>query len=211
MHRFVDLCADPRHGRPADAGVVAQGTDELLDLAGADPVDPGLADHRVEGLVDPTARVQQRGEERSLPQLRDRKIHLPGRRREDLRPGPVAAGGPLRGAFVTGGADLRGRLRVDEVLQASLQHPPEHILVREVGVGEDFTDQGRKGRLVLGHRGISALLLAGNNWSSHGGPPTSTTTRTPQELTPRYGTHPSAGRWVPLSLSNSPTTRDIRD
>ncbi|MDM4763916.1 transposase family protein, partial [Galbitalea sp. SE-J8] len=40
----------------------------------------------------------------------------------------------------------------------------------KVGVSEDFADQGRQGRLVLGHRGISSLLLAGNNWSSHGGP-----------------------------------------
>ncbi|MFH8249701.1 hypothetical protein ACH3VR_04950, partial [Microbacterium sp. B2969] len=31
---------------------------------------------------------------------------------------------------------------------------------------------------------------AGNNWSSHGGPSSSATTRAPQELTPRYGTHP---------------------
>lgn len=53
-----------------------------------------------------------------------------------------------------GRADLHGRFRVDQVLQAGLQHPAEHVRVGEVGVGEDFADQGRQGRLVLGHRGI---------------------------------------------------------
>ena len=59
----------------------------------------------------------------------------------------------------------------------------------------------------MGHRGISALLLAGNNWSSHGGP---STTRPPREVTPRYGTHPSHSRPKPkLSpvRSSRPTTR----
>src|SRR5690349_3352052 len=100
LHRLVDLRADPRHGRPADAGVVAERPDQLIDFAGRDPVDPGLADHRVEGLVDPAAWVQQRWEERPLPQLRDLKVDLPSRSREGLRAGAVTTCGPLRGALV---------------------------------------------------------------------------------------------------------------
>ncbi len=37
VHGFVDLGADPRDRRPADAGPVAQGSHPLLDLAGAHP------------------------------------------------------------------------------------------------------------------------------------------------------------------------------
>lgn len=44
------------------------------------------------------------------------------------------------------GADLHGRFRVDQVLQAGLRHPPEHVGVGQVGVGEDFNDQGPQGR-----------------------------------------------------------------
>lgn len=40
----------------------------------------------------------------------------------------------------------------------------------KIRVGEDFRDQGRQGRLVMGHRGITFLLLAGNNWDSHDDP-----------------------------------------
>ncbi|CDK01732.1 hypothetical protein MIC448_820029 [Microbacterium sp. C448] len=170
LHGFVDLTADPRHRRPGDAGVVAQRPDQLIDLAGGHPVDPGLTDHRVERLVDPTTRVQQRREERPLPQLRNLQVDLPGRSGEGLRAGAVTPGRAFRGALMRARADLHGRFRVDQILQPGLQHPAEHIGMGEVGIVEDFADQGRQGRLVVGHRGISALLLAGNNWSPHGGP-----------------------------------------
>jgi hypothetical protein len=162
VHGLSDLPADPGDRGAGDAGVVAQCPDELVDLAGAHPVDPGLADHRVERLVDPPARSEQAREERPFPQLRNRQVNLAGRSCERLGPGAVAAGDPFRGALVRGGADLHRGFRVDQILQPGLQHPTEHVRVGQLRVGENFCDQGRQGRLVVGHRGISSLLLGGN-------------------------------------------------
>src|SRR3546814_10087494 len=97
VHRLIDLGADSRYRRPADAGVVTQGAHQLVDLPSGHPVDPGLTDYRVESLVDSTAGVQQRREERPFPQFWDLKIDLAGRGRERLRAGPVAARDPQIG------------------------------------------------------------------------------------------------------------------
>lgn len=131
---LVDLGADPRHGRTAHTGLVAQGAHQLVDLTGGDAVDPGLADHRVQGLVDPSARRKQGGEERSFPQLGDRQFHLASRRRQRLGARPVPPGRALGGPLVRGRTDPRGRFGVDQVLQSRLQHPSEHV---RVGRGRD--------------------------------------------------------------------------
>lgn len=83
LHRLVISRADPRNRRPGEAGVVAQCPDRLVDFPGGDPVDPGLADHRVECLVDPPTWVRQRREERPFSWFRDRQINRPGRRSEN--------------------------------------------------------------------------------------------------------------------------------
>lgn len=59
---LVEVLADPGHAGSADAVVIAEGFDDLVDFAGGDPVDPGLADHRVEGFVDAFTGVEQGGE-----------------------------------------------------------------------------------------------------------------------------------------------------
>src|SRR3546814_10711726 len=79
----------------------------------------------LESLVDSTAGVQQRREERPFPQFWDLKIDLAGRGRERLRAGPVAARDPLRRPLMKRSADLDRRFRVDQILQARLQHPTE--------------------------------------------------------------------------------------
>src|SRR3546814_6934091 len=93
--RLIDLGADSRYRRPAGAGVVTQGAHQLVDLPSGHPVDPGLTDYCVETLVDSTAGVQQRREERPFPQFCDLKIYLSGSGRERLPAGPVAAPDPL--------------------------------------------------------------------------------------------------------------------
>ena len=203
LHRFVDLGADPGHRGPRDTGVVAQRSDELVDLAGAHPVDPRLADHRVEGLVHPPPRVQQRREERPLPQLRELKVDLTGRSRERLRPSPVAAGRAFRGAFVTAGADLRRR------------SGPAGRPAGPAGTRPDAQARERRG---LRRSRSSRQTGGGSSWDSllcflpetmvipRCPPPTSTTTRTVREVTPRYGTHPyralAFGQFIPPSQSS---------
>lgn len=81
LHKQSDTL--PRNRRPGEAGVVAQCPDRLVDFPGGDPVDPGLADHRVERLVDPPTWVRQRREERPFSWFRDRQINRPGRRSEN--------------------------------------------------------------------------------------------------------------------------------
>lgn len=54
--------------------------------------------------------------------------------RERLRAGVVAARCPPLGPLVRGGADLRRCFRVDQVLQAGLQHPAEHVRVSDAGI-----------------------------------------------------------------------------
>ncbi len=46
VDRTVELSADPRHLTLGDTGVDPQGGDEVVDLAGADPVHERLHDHR---------------------------------------------------------------------------------------------------------------------------------------------------------------------
>ena len=46
VHALVDVLADPRDRRARDAGLVAQGLDEVVDLAGGDPLDSGRSRSR---------------------------------------------------------------------------------------------------------------------------------------------------------------------
>jgi hypothetical protein len=64
---MVEVGADPRDLAPADAAVGTERADQVVDLAGDDPVQIRLHDHREQRLVDPAAPFQQRGEERSDP------------------------------------------------------------------------------------------------------------------------------------------------
>jgi hypothetical protein len=56
---MVEVGADPRDLALADAAVGTERADQVVDLAGADPVQLGLHDHREQRLVDPAAPFQQ--------------------------------------------------------------------------------------------------------------------------------------------------------
>ncbi len=47
------------------------------------------------------------------------------------------------GPFVAFGADLGGCFGIDQVLESGLEHAPEDVGMGQVGIGEDFADQGR--------------------------------------------------------------------
>ena len=101
----VEVLADAGHLRFGDAGVGTEGFDEVIDLAGRDTVQVGLHHDGVEGLIDAAAPLEQRREERPQPQLRDVQVQIPGRGRQDPRPGPVALRRAADAAFERGCTD----------------------------------------------------------------------------------------------------------
>ena len=79
-----------------------------------------------------------------------------------------------------------------QVLQPGLQQTTKQFLVCQGRVVKEFLQQARQGRLVVGHRGVLHMVLGGIR--SHDDPPKPLTSpaASPQELPPRYGTHPAA-------------------
>ena len=77
-HRGVELAADARHLALGHAGVDAQGGDEIVDLARRHAMHERFHDHRPQRPVDAAAGLEQRREERTLPQLGDLKFDVAG-------------------------------------------------------------------------------------------------------------------------------------
>jgi hypothetical protein len=117
---LVEVRADPGHLRLGDPGVRTQRLDQVVDLPHRRAGHVGLHHHREQRLVDPPAAFQQRREERPLPQLGDAQVDIPRRGGDRLGPGAVALGQAGVGALVRVGADERGRLGVDQLLQDHL-------------------------------------------------------------------------------------------
>ena len=131
--------------------VDAERVDQVVDRAGRHPVDVGLHHHRVQGLVDPPARLEDRREERALAQLRDAQLDVTGLGRQQPRPGPVAVGDPGVGALVAAGADLLGRFDLDQLLQ----HHPHRVADQiDTLTGTERVQQLGHGRLRQGHRWV---------------------------------------------------------
>lgn len=142
---LVEVLADAGDLRLGDPGVRAEGLDEIVDLASGHAVDVGLHHDREQGLIDPATPLQQRREERPLPQLRDPQIQIPGRGRKRPSTRPVADRDTTLGAFIRSGADERGRLRVDQLLVELLRREPDPVA--DVG-GLQFPEKLEEGRLV---------------------------------------------------------------
>ncbi len=144
----VEAGTDPGHLGLGHAGPAERG-DQVIDAAGGDAVDVGLHHHRVQGLVDPPAGLEDLGEERALAQLRDRQVHVPGLRGEHPCPGAVALGDAGVGPLVPGGADhLRG-LELDQVLQRDPDRFTDQVHALP---GAEHLEQLGQGRLGQGHR-----------------------------------------------------------
>jgi hypothetical protein len=148
-HLLVQISADAAHLRLADAAVGAQGPHQVVDLAGGDPMQIGLHDHREQGLVDPAAPLQQRGEERPSPQLGDTQLQIPSGRGAHAGPVAVALGQPLRAALVRGGADHRGELGLDQRLVDGLGGLADAVIDLS---GLECVQDLQQCRLVKGHR-----------------------------------------------------------
>ena len=75
LHLLVDLLTDTAHLGLGDAALGAQRRHQGIDLPGGDATDVGLHDHCVQGLIDPAAGLEDRGEKASGPQLLLRRSH----------------------------------------------------------------------------------------------------------------------------------------
>jgi hypothetical protein len=78
----------------------------------------GLHDDRQQGPVDTAAWLQQRREERPLPQLGDAQLHVTGLGRQQPHAGAVAMRGALLGPLIGSSTDVLGGLGIDQRLDA---------------------------------------------------------------------------------------------
>jgi hypothetical protein len=146
---LVELGADAADLAAADAGLDAQGFDHVIDAAGGHPLDIDLHHHRQQRPIDPPARLQQRGEERPLPQLGDRQLDVAGLGRQQPLAAAVAVRRASVGALVAAGADDLLGLGVNQGLQHHLHRHADHI---DLTAGANPVEQLGQGRLIKGHR-----------------------------------------------------------
>ena len=88
----------------------------------------GLHDHREQRLVDAAPALEQRGEERPGPQLRDPELEVARGRGQRPRPAAVAQCGAIGGAFPRAGTDHRSELGVDQRLVDRLGSGTDAVL-----------------------------------------------------------------------------------
>jgi hypothetical protein len=147
----VEVGTDPAHLALGDAAVGTQGPDQVVDLAGAHAMEIGLHHHREQGLVDPAAPLQQRGEERPHPQLGDAQLQIPRRGRQQPWAVAVALGESLGRALVGCGADHGREFGLDEVLVDGLGGGADAVIdLRCLECVQDL----QQCRLVKGHRAL---------------------------------------------------------
>ena len=120
----------------------------------------GLDHDGVEGLIDPTATLQDRGEEAALADLRDLEGEIPGLRGDLPGSGSIPPGRPRQAPLMRLGADVVGGLLIDQGLIEESHH-----LAHEIEVGTIMNSIGKRGqvKLLMGHRSISlSCLLQGH-------------------------------------------------
>jgi hypothetical protein len=159
----VQLGADPGDLGLGNAGVHAQGLDQVIDLAGGGAVHIGLHDHRQQGPVDAPARLQQHREERAFPELGNVQLDIAGLGRQQPGSGAVAVRRPAGAALVAVGADLLGGLGIDQCLQNQPKRFADDV---QATASAQRCKQVGHGRLVKGHRGeLLGVNLGGNTLS----------------------------------------------
>ncbi len=181
-HHLVQALADAADLGFGDPGLGPQGPHQLVDGSGGDPVDVGLHDHGVEGLVDAPAGLQDRGEEAAFSELGDGELDVAGLGGEHPGAVPVALVGAPVAPLVAIGTDRGGQLGFDQLLADEADCLLDQV---EAVSGTERFEQVGQGRLVKGHR--CALL----RWV-------------------RLGTHRGSRRWPPYGwtprLTSKPTT-----
>jgi hypothetical protein len=171
-HLTVQLGADAGHLALGHPGA-AHRDHQVVDPACGHPFDVGLHDHRVQGDVDASAGGQQGREERPGAGLGDLDRHIPHPRGQGLVAGAVALRRAGLRALMQTGADHRGRLRLDQLLQHRREQPAHQLTAIR---GLHRLDQREQGRLIQGHRVfLSMSSLVGTHRDSRDGPSTSRT------------------------------------
>jgi hypothetical protein len=92
-HGPIELGADAGDLALGHPGVDAQGSDQVVDLAGGDPMHEGLHDHRPQGPVDAPPGFEERREEAAVAELGDGQLHVAGLGRQQPGPAAVAVSG----------------------------------------------------------------------------------------------------------------------
>ena len=182
---LIEPGADPGHLGLLDPRRSPKGVDQVVNGPGGDPVDVGLHHHRVQRLVDPSARLQDRREEAALAQLRDPQLDITSLGGQQPPPAAVAFGHSAVGAFVAGGADLLGRFDLDQLL-----HHQPHRIANEINsfAGTERVEQLGQDRLRQGHRCFSFSAYLAVHTENHADGPTTW--------------------WTPPATSNPTTPRD---
>ncbi len=212
---LVESGTDPRHLGFGDAGLHTHRLDQVVDRTGRDTVHVGLHHHRVQGLIDPPARLEDRREERALAQLRDSQFHVTGLRGQHPRSGTVAIGHPSVAAFITGSADPFSGFELDEFLQHQTDGITDQV---DAITSAERVEQLGQGRLWQGHRrDLLRCVLGGTHRRSRRRPlpHRSHSATTPKPTTLRDAYRPSAGspsvrawRYTPTISPTAPTSSE---
>jgi RNA polymerase sigma-70 factor, ECF subfamily len=150
-HLAVEISADPRDLRFGDAAIGTQRFDQVVDLAGAHPVQIRLHHDREQGLINPAAPLQQRGEERPCPQFGDPQLQIPRRGAQHAGPMAVALGETGVGALMGCSADHVGELGLDQGLVDGLGSLADAVIDLR---GRECIQDLQQCRLVKGHRAL---------------------------------------------------------
>ena len=150
-HSHVELGADAADLALGHPGVDAQGSHQVVDLAGRHAMHERLHDHRPQRPVDAAAGLEQGRKEAAVAELGDGQLDVTGLGRQQPGAAAVAMGGAGLVALVVGGADHLRRLQVNEGLQHELHRLPHEV---EVSAGAQGVEKVGQGRLVEGHRGV---------------------------------------------------------
>jgi hypothetical protein len=146
---LVQAGADPRYLGLGDPGLDTHRLDQVVDRAGGDAAHVGLHHHRIQRLIDPPTRLEDRREERPLAQLRDPQLDIARLGREQPCSSAVTVGQPRVGTLVSASADPLRRLQFDQLLQ----HDTNSIThkISAITSAERLKQLGQ-GRLSQGHR-----------------------------------------------------------
>src|SRR5690606_18589479 len=150
-HLFVELLTDPAHGRLGDPRRHAESPHQIVNLPGRGAGDIGGHDHRPQRPIHPTTWLQQRREERTLPNLRNPQFDVTGRSRQHPRTNSVPPVGSRLGSLMRFGADRLRQLGVDQLLECFLHQVTEQ---KPDLVTAKLCDKlSQSGIMALGHRG----------------------------------------------------------
>ncbi len=132
VHPLVDVLAQLAHRALADARQPHR-LHQVVHPPGRHAADPGLLDHRHQGLLRRLARLQERRKVAALPQLGDPQLQAAQPGVERAVAVAVAVGRALAGALVPPGADQAVHVRLHQQLHHGLRHAAQEVAISGFG------------------------------------------------------------------------------